>query len=442
MFTAHGHGRGLRRGLAVGAATLVGSLVAGCSGGADSGGAVEISYLVPNDATGVESAERLISAFEEAHPDIAVDLQTQPDGTEGDNLTKTKLATGEMEDVFVYNTGSLLQALNPDQTLTDLSDEEWVSHVTDDFLDTVRTDQGLYGAPTGSSFGGGILYNVPLYEELGLEVPETWDDFVANSETIARERPDVTPVLQAYGETWTAQMLILAAHGSVAQEDPGWAERFTAGEAKFAQEPALAGFEHLQEVHDAGLLNEDFASLTHDQALRQLAEGGAAHYPMLTNAAPAIAQNNPDELDDVGFFALPAADAEHTAATIWQPGAVYIPSSTTGEELEAAKTLVEFITSSPEACAIAQDTGVATGPYVIDTCPLEDGVPRMVEDLQTYVDEDRAEPALEFVSPVKGPNLENIAIEVGSGIRSAADGAAAYDEDVRKQAQQLGLSGW
>src|SRR5690606_2399765 len=140
MFTAHGHGRGLRRGLAAGAAVTLGALVAGCSGGGDGGGATEISYLVPNDPTGVESAERLIAAFEEAHPDIAVDLQTQPDGTEGDNLTKTKLATGEMEDVFVYNTGSLLQALNPDQTLTDLSDEEWVSHVTDDFLDTVRTE--------------------------------------------------------------------------------------------------------------------------------------------------------------------------------------------------------------------------------------------------------------------------------------------------------------
>jgi raffinose/stachyose/melibiose transport system substrate-binding protein len=31
---------------------------------------------------------------------------------------------------------------------------------------------------------------------------------------------------------------------------------------------------------------------------------------------------------------------------------------------------------------------------------------------------------------------------VGSGIRSAAEGAALYDEDVKKQALQLGLPGW
>jgi len=31
---------------------------------------------------------------------------------------------------------------------------------------------------------------------------------------------------------------------------------------------------------------------------------------------------------------------------------------------------------------------------------------------------------------------------VGSGITSAADGAKRYDDDVKKQAQQLGLAGW
>jgi len=31
---------------------------------------------------------------------------------------------------------------------------------------------------------------------------------------------------------------------------------------------------------------------------------------------------------------------------------------------------------------------------------------------------------------------------VGTGSRNAASAAALYDEDVRKQAQQLGLEGW
>ena len=66
-----------------------------------------------------------------------------------------------------------------------------------------------------------------------------------------------------------------------------------------------------------------------------------------------------------------------------------------------------------------------------------------VQDLGAYFAADGSTaPALEFLSPIKGPNLENLTVEVGSGIRPAAEAAALYDEDVRKQAQQLGLPGW
>ena len=29
--------------------------------------------------------------------------------------------------------------------------------------------------------GGGILYNKPIYAKLGLKVPKTWADFMANN---------------------------------------------------------------------------------------------------------------------------------------------------------------------------------------------------------------------------------------------------------------------
>jgi raffinose/stachyose/melibiose transport system substrate-binding protein len=82
------------------------------------------------------------------------------------------------------------------------------------------------------------------------------------------------------------------------------------------------------------------------------------------------------------------------------------------------------------------------GPFAVKSCELPADVATAVENLATYLDNDAATPALEFLSPIKGPALEQITVEVGSGIRSAADGAALYDEDVEKQAQQLGLEGW
>ena len=85
----------------------------------------------------------------------------------------------------------------------------------------------------------------------------------------------------------------------------------------------------------------------------------------------------------------------------------------------------------------------ATGPYLIKGCELPADVPPAVADMLPYFQtEGMTAPALEFLSPIKGPALEQITVEVGSGIRPAAEAAALYDEDVEKQAQQLGLPNW
>src|SRR5262245_136844 len=146
------HNRMVRAGAAAVGVALATGLLAGCSaadGAAD--GTVEITWLTPNDEVTVNLATAMIEAFEADNPDITVTLETQPGGTEGDNLIKTKLSTGEMDDVFYYNSGSLFQALNPDATLLDLSDQEWASTLTDDFTRVVSTDNGFYGAPISTA---------------------------------------------------------------------------------------------------------------------------------------------------------------------------------------------------------------------------------------------------------------------------------------------------
>ena len=62
--------------------------------------------------------------------------------------------------------------------------------------------------------------------------------------------------------------------------------------------------------------------------------------------------------------------------------------------------------------------------------------------ISAHIDAGKTTPALEFLSPIKGPNLEQICVAVGSGQMKAEEAAANYDEDVKKQAQQLGLPGW
>ena len=251
-----------------------------------------------------------------------------------------------MSDVFYYNPGSLFQALNPDTNLQPLTDEPWVSQMSPEMKSVVSTDKGTYGAPIGTTFAGGVLYNKKVYADLGLKVPTDWAEFRANNEKI-KAAGKVTPIFQSYASafTWTAQLFVLGDFANVAAQDPSLAENYTANKAKYVDQPALQGFVNQQQAHDDGFFNKDYASATFDAAMKAVANGTAAHYPMLTGALSTIVQNYPDNIDDVGFFALPAQDAANTRVTMWLPNALYIPKTTEGAKLDAAKKFVAWVNS-------------------------------------------------------------------------------------------------
>jgi raffinose/stachyose/melibiose transport system substrate-binding protein len=441
-----GHGRVAIPTLAVAVLALgacsAGSLGSSDDGGGDGkGGGIELSYLVDNQDVTVKQAEAIGAAFTEANPDITINVESRPQGADGDNIVKTKLATGEMDDVFAYNTGSLMQALDPAKNLVPLTDEKWVSTLDDSFINSVTSGDDIYAAPVGAAMGGGILYNKTVFKDLGLSVPTTWDEFMANNEKI--KAAGIDPVIQSYGDTWTSQLFVLGDFHNILAQDPKWADEYTANDpaAKYSKEPALEGFQRLEEVGKSGYVNADYATMKYDQALAYLSEGKGAQYPILTFALPALVTLDAANSENIGFFGQPTDDGSKPGMTLWSPGGLYIPTTTTGDKLAAAKKFAAFFTTA-EGCKAFESVAPPGGPYVQSECSLPEDAPAAVADMQAYVDAGTALPALEFLSPVKGPNLEKITVEVGSGITSATDGAARYDEDVKAQAEQLGLEGW
>jgi len=441
-------GRGTALVALAAASTLV---AAGCSAGSlgsssgeGSAGATEITYLLGGSTDDVvASGKAMIEAFQAANPGITVKTDTRPGGSEGDNLIKTRLSTGDMSDVFAYNNGSLLQAIKPEQNLTALDDQPWVGQLDQTFADSSKGSDGkIYGGPIGTAFGGGVLYNIPVYKKLGLTIPKTWDEFMANSKKI-KDAGGVAPVEQTYGETWTSQLFVLGDYANVEAAVPNFAADYTANKVKYATTPAaLAGFQHIQEVHDAGYFNKDFASAKLTDGVKAVATGKAAHYPQLGAVATNIPLVAPGKEKEVGFFALPGNDASKNNMTVW-PGtsALYIPKSVEGDKLDAAKKFIAYA-ATQEGCDAFIKGSPPQGPFLSKACKLPAEVSQVATDTQAYFDSGKSSPALEFKSPIKGPALEQICIQVGTGQVDAKKGAELYDQDVKKQAQQLGLPGW
>lgn len=440
----------LARGGAIAVAALLGLSTAVAAsteptapGGGDSGGLaggedVTLSLLVDNSETSTLLVQGVTEAFSELHPNVSFEIEERPGGADGDNIVKTRLATGEMTDLFFYNSGSLLQALNPEETIVDLSGQAFLDDITEQFIPTVSQGDMVFGVPIGTGVGGGILYNRAIFEEHGLSVPVTWDEFAANNDALVEA--GVTPVGASFGATWTSQLFVLADFYNVSVAEPDFADAYTANEAHYADTPAaMLGFQRLQQAHESDWWNEDYGSATYEDALQMLADGEIAQYPMLTFALSEIAALYPDAIDDIGFFAQPGPDAESNGMTLWMPAGMYIANTTEHEDV--AKAFLAFV-ASVEGTEAQTATAAPAGPYMVDGATLPDDVLPAVQDVQAYIDAEAFGPALEFLSPLKGPNLEHITVEVGSGLRSAEDAAALYDEDVEKQAQQLGLPGW
>lgn len=421
--------------LALPLALVFGATVAAPSQAADT----EITWLVDNGQANQDAAKALIAAYEKANPGNKVTLVPRPGGTDGDNLVKTKLATGSMEDVFTYNSGSLFQALAPSKNLLEMTNEPFMKNVLSGFYPVVAVGKKVYGVPFGTANVGGILYNKKVYAKLKLKIPTTWAEFMANNKKI--KAAGIDPVIQSYKETWTSQLFVLADYYNVQAAHPNFARDYTANKEKYAKnKTALRGFEYIEEIKKLNYFNRDYASTTYAQALDKLALGQGAHYPMATWAIPQIAAQQPANLEDVGFFAQPGPKASVNGVTVWVPSGTYIPAAT--ENAEAAKKFVGWMTTAKAVDVMNGVEGFAGGPYYIKGANIPNALPGAVQDVMKYFAKNATAPALEFVSPIKGPNLEKILIEIGLGITSAKKAAAAYDKDVVKQAKQLGLKGW
>lgn len=439
MFTAMPRRTGALVAATVGMLAL-GACSPGSLGSSESAGTTTLSFLIDNNEATVKTAEGLVKDFTAKNPDIVIKTETRPQGGDGDNVVKTRLSTGDMTDLFWYNSGSLFQALKPEQNLAPLTDQPYAASIDATFKKTVSAGGQLYGVPAGGATGGGILYNKAVYSRLSLSVPKTWAEFMANNAKI--KAAGVAPVIQTYQDTWTSQLIILADFHNVSSVQADFADRFTGNQAKFATSPAaLRSFQKLQDVHDAGYLNKAFASSKFEAGLKELADGTGAHYPMLTFAVGAIVTASPDKINDIGFFAQPGDDPARLGLTVWEPAGIYVPKTTTGAKLDAARKFLAFV-ASKDGCDSMARSFTPSGPFLVKGCTLPADVPSAIKDMQPYFDSGANSPALEFLSPVKGPALEHICVEVGSGIRKAPAAAALYDQDVQKQAQQLGLPGW
>ncbi|SHJ44897.1 raffinose/stachyose/melibiose transport system substrate-binding protein [Anaerocolumna jejuensis DSM 15929] len=383
------------------------------------------------------SAEGLNAVLKAATDELGMkfDVETYVSGSDGDNIIKTRLASGEMSDLCIYNAGSLLTALNPSEYFADISNEEAASRLDDTFKSTVTVDGAVYGVPFNSAAAGAVLYYKPDYKELGLSVPKTWEEFLANCDAL--QKAGKTALIGTFGDSWTSQVLFLGDNYNVLAAQPDFPKKFEAGENKYATTKAgLRSFEKMADV--SKYYNKDYLAATYNDGVDMLANGEGSQWIMLTQVLSNIFELYPEKVNDIGVFAIPGDNPDDNGLTVWMPNALYVNKESKNEA--AALAFINFYTFAKALDAYSSSI-LPDGPYCIKNYKLPDNAYDAVKtDMQAYFDAGKTAVALEFLTSVKGPNCAAITQEVGTGQATAKEAAKAYDEDCKKQAVQLGLN--
>lgn len=128
--------------------------------------------------------ENAVKRFNEKYPNIKVEEV----GHENDPY-KTKLATamasGEEPDLFVHWGGGWLDQFVKEGKVLDV--DQWIDEISDEYYESALSLYEIGGKNYGLPYNCGpsvVYYNKQIYEDLGLEVPTTLEEFEHNCDVI------------------------------------------------------------------------------------------------------------------------------------------------------------------------------------------------------------------------------------------------------------------
>lgn len=323
--------------LAIGVLALV-----GCGNGekgSSKDGTVTLE-LFSNKSESINTYKAMIQEFEEENPTIKIKLDAPP---EAETVLKTRLTKNDMPDIMSIGGNSTYGELGRAGVLYDFSDAEVLKSIQPSYVDMIgrlvgSDEEGIYGVPYVSN-ANTVIYNKAKFEELGMSVPSTWDEFVALLETA--KAADETPIYFTLKDAWTAMIPWNALGGNLASEN--FAEDKTNGDASF-----VADYE---EVADKILTlteygHKDNLGVAYGDGNNAFAKGNGVFYLQGNWAIPEILKANPDL--ELGVFAMPVTNNPEENKLVSGVDVLLTMGSDTKHEEEALK-FIEFMTEKEMA---------------------------------------------------------------------------------------------
>lgn len=438
------HGRTRRRVLLAGiaAGTLI---VAGCGGGSGGGalGSGESVTIITSQAPWNPAYEAVIAAYEE-ETGVDVDVRSFPNDEVKTQMLNDVQGGNFVYDVYQINEPDLAQ-FNVNEWLQPLTDID-PGHALDD--ETFSYDNVSYWDAESRSFDAGgaltavplmgnmqlLVYRTDIYDELGLEVPESYEDLIANAAAIQEAGTpygyvarwqgtagasaityDFMPYLRSQGGTWFVD------------EGTDWTPNVDTPEAVRAAELFFEAAQHGP---------DDTRTVGQAQAIAAMQSGDAGQLQVVAAAAGSMQDEAASNVvGQVGYAPLPQDPSGAPAAVsgLWALG---VPA---GLEQERAQSALDFITwvTGPEGQSIfAENGGIPTRSDAFDAPGIDDTTADYLDVVAASAEDATGQFRFEFASQFLEVT-EPILADVAAGSLAPADAMARMQDELTSIVEEV-----
>lgn len=405
------------RRLAAGGVALASLLALSACGGGDDDVTLRIAMGSPGEAQ-IEVWEAAGAAFEEANENVTVEFNFQDDDLYQTIGLPNLLSGDDAPDIYFEWAGARLVQRQEEGYAADLGealDGELGSYFEDGAFNGMVIDGETVMVPGNADVTTVMWYNVDIFDEVGVSVPTTWDEFLDVSAQIADAgytpigfgNKDLWP-----GGNWTSHMFERVAGAEVY-------DQVLSGELPLDSPEVVASLEYVQQLADAGVINESVNAIDDNEGAQLFFRGDAAMHPIGSWLVSWAIEEAPDLNFD--FFNLPAMDGAGAQDSVIAVSTGYVVN----DKSEVKDTAIDFLTlfSSPEYTSMMVDAGgtpLATG--ALDRDDIDSRSLALMEMMQSA--------SAVVLPPDVGYDLEladalySAQAEVLGGVSSPADAAA------------------
>ena len=328
-----------------------------------------LTYYADFDPAPLAAFEAAIAEFEAANPDI--DVQLQNFDHEGYKTAIRNFLTADAPDLANWYAGNRMAPFvnsGQFQDVSDVWDENNLHETLASAAASMTMDGKQWGVPY-TYYQWGIYYNKTAYEQAGVEVPETWDEFIANCEKFKAAGIDcvTTGTKALWPGAGIFDYLDLRTNGYDFHMD------LTAGEVAWTDDRIKATFAEWAKLVEPGYITANHAALDWQDAASLLIQGKAANYVM-GNFAVAVFKDGGMTDDTLGFMPFPTINPDVPRAEEAPTDTIHIPAG--AKNVDDAKKFLAFIATADVQTKLNEALGqlpINTGSKVGDDPFLQAG---------------------------------------------------------------------